>query len=453
MNPDFLLTTAVAQKLYHASEDLPLIDFHNHLNVADLASDRSFRGDVSGLWLASDPYKHRAMRICGIPERLITGDASPREKFRAWAQTVPKLLGNPLYHWTELELERGFGISCGLHADNADRLFDEMNEKLASPEYSACGLLKRFHVEYASPCAGAADDLSPFSGLCGIVPSLRADDAAEGRLPWVMKLSERCGKAISSLEEYKRLLRLRLDEFQRRGCRFADHALDDGFRYRRDDGKNAARFSAMLTGGTCSVEDSNAFSSEILRFLGREYARRGWVLQLHIGALRFTSSRLRRIAGGAGGYAGISSRSDISGIVSFLDDLEADRLLPRTILYTLNPADNAALAVLSGAFPGDGEAGKIQLGPAWWFCDHIHGMRNLFETISAYGVLSLFPGMTTDSRSLLSLVRHEYFRRVFCGWLGEKVASGEFPAFWKRLGEIVSGIFYFNIKTVLSEIS
>ena len=439
---NFLLPDPTALRLYDAVKFFPVIDWHNHLSAKNLACDRKY-ADLTELWVAADPYKHRAMRICGVPEKLITGDASPFEKFRAWSTILPQLAGNPLYHWSQLELQRVFGIEEPLDPASAEKIWNSANEKLADPGFSAQGLLKKFNVEYAAPCAALSDDLSVFSGLGGVVPSLRGDD--------LFSLTSPLFEQSETLADFRSRLESRLREFHASGCRFADHALDSGFTYVLDDGKNDERFIQFKQKNLPEGEH-NALACEILRTLGGFYAERGWTLQLHIGALRQTSSRLRAAAGPAGGYSGIGSSCDIRSLVSLLDDLEKSEAgLPRVILYTLNPADHAMFAVLAGSFPGDGERGKVTLGPAWWYSDHIRGMRDCFENIAAYGVLSVFPGMTTDSRSLLSFVRHEYFRRVFCGWLAEKAGRGELPTDFAILKDLAEKICYHNAKAIINK--
>ena len=440
MKDGFLTFNETGKKLYEAVRSLPVIDWHNHLPVKDLAADRKY-ADLTELWVASDPYKHRAMRICGIPEKNITGDVPSIAKFRAWSRVLPQLAGNPLYHWSQLELQRIFGISEALTPETADTIWEKANAQLDQAGFSARGLLKKFNVEYAAPCASAGDDLSGFTQVPGIVPSLRGDD--------LFGLTSPLFSEADGLVSLRARLKDELMRFHAAGCRFADHALDAGFTYTPDDGRNEQRF-AELKKGTLSDADRNALACEILRTLGGFYAELGWTLQLHIGALRRTSSRLRSAAGPAGGYAGIGDSCDVRSLVSLLDDLERSEAgLPRVFLYTLNPVDHTMFAVLSGSFPGDGERGKVTLGPAWWYCDHIHGMRDCFENVAAYGVLSVFPGMTTDSRSLLSFVRHEYFRRVFCGWLAEKTARDEMPSDFAVLEDLAKKVCYHNAKAII----
>lgn len=414
IHDEFLLKTATARRLYHEfAEGLPIIDYHNHLDARDLAEDRVFE-NFTQLWIASDPYKHRAMRIAGVPERLITGDASNREKFDAWAAAVPQTLGNPLFHWTALELKRYFGINKMLSPETAGRVWDQCNEKLRSAEFSARQLIARAKVECLCTSDRLSDDLAAHARLAQsdfatrVLPSLRVDE-----LPADARAFQ--AERQDFFHEVGATLVGRVDFFERMGCRFADHALVD-------------------------------FDADMLRFLGSEYGRRGWILQLHMGAQRQTSTRLRQLAGPAGGYATIGPACDIPGLCRFLDDLERQGRLPRTILYPLNPADYAALATLTGSFTEDGVRGKIQLGPAWWYNDHALGIRQHLDVLANYGLLSTFIGMTTDSRSLLSMARHEYFRRVLCDWLGDQVEAGTMPGDGNLPGQLVRAIAYENAR-------
>ena len=435
MKADFLLNSPLAVRLYEAVRELPVIDWHNHLSVKDLSSDRKY-ADLAELWLLSDPYKHRAMRICGEPERLITGESSHYEKFLAWSRTLPKLAGNPLWHWSRMELERLFGIEEALTPATAEKIWSSANEQLKEERFTARKLLKSFNVRYAAPCAGFGDDLGDFDGLENVVPSLRGDD--------LTALTAPVFAAAADLKELKSKLRAGVMRFHEKNCRIADHALDAGFVYVPDDGGNEARFLRFRK-GELPDEEKRALSCEILRYLGELYAEMKWTLQLHAGALRRTSSRLRRVSGPVGGYAGIGGPFDMRSLTALLDDMESSGAgLPRVFLYPLDQADHAPFAVLSGSFTGDGEAGKVRLGPAWWYCDHIYGMRSCFENVAAYGVLSLFPGMTTDSRSLLSFVRHDYFRRVFCTWLAEKAALDEMPGDFDELRNLAEKVCFGN---------
>lgn len=445
MDENFLLNTPLSQRLYHeCAKSLPIIDYHNHLDVNDLAADRKF-DDLAQLWLLSDPYKHRAMRICGIEERYITGDALPYEKFCKWMEVLPRLIGNPLYDWSILEMKRVFGIELVPGRTEAGQLWDQTRELLQQPEYSALSLLDRFQVEYAAPCASLTDDLSVFGNFKKIAPSLRGDNIVAVNCKTMEELEALTNRPIETLEDYFAAVTLRLQAFAEAGCRFGDHALDNGFAYREDDGKNRERFRSLRQGRTLKEEDRGFLSSAVLSFLAGEYAKRGWTMQLHIGAQRETSSRLRALAGPAGGFAGIGSGCDVKALTHMLDSFEKSAAgLPKTILFTLNPADNAVMSVLGGSYSQDGIAGKVQQGPAWWWCDHLYGMREVFESISAFGLLSVFVGMTTDSRSILSFVRHEYFRRALCSWLGEKAARGDLIAPEDALRALVEDVCYNN---------
>ena len=453
-NENFLLKSPLARQLYDAVKDLPVIDFHNHLTVTDLASDRQF-SNIAELWVMSDPYKHRSMRICGVPEKFITGDASPREKFDVWAATLPKLMGNPLYHWSKLELKRIFDIEEALTPETADMIWDRCNNLLQEKSFSALSLLKRFNVVYSAPCAALNDNETVFNEIPGSVPSLRGDDMLLPTGNFTQKLAEKSDMPVNDLNSFMQAVTARLDAFHAVGCRIADHSLDNGFVYRSVSDSVAAELFAKCRNDASALtaDEKMALASAILKKLAGEYSRRNWMLLLHIGAQRFTSSRLRAAAGPAGGFAAIGHTCDTAALALMLDDMEsAPDGLPRTVLFTLNPADHAAFSVLSGSFPGDGVKGKVQLGPAWWWCDHIFGMRDGFESAAAFGVLSQFIGMTTDSRSILSFVRHEYFRRVFCAWLAEKAANDEMPTDLEILIPLAKAVCFENASNYLGGI-
>lgn len=447
MDENFLLGTPLARRLFHdCAKDLPIIDYHNHLNMDELAHLERF-DNLARLWLVSDPYKHRAMRICGVDEKYITGAATDREKFDAWMEVLPRLIGNPLYDWSIMEMDRIFGIDLKPGITDPAQVWEEANRKLAQPEYSPFSIFEKFQVEYAAPCALLTDDLSVFQKFEQLAPSLRCDNLVGLTKETVDRIGELTERKIDTLADFQEALHCRLDVFDQVGCKFADHALDNGFVYETDDGANASRFQALCAGQTLSQEEQNRLFCGILTFLASEYAKRGWTMQLHIGAQRYTSSRLRAIAGPAGGFAGIGSCCDVKSLTSMLDCFEkGEHGLPRVILFTLNPADNAVMSVLSGSYSESGVVGKVQQGPAWWWCDHLYGMREVFENLSSFGVLSTFVGMTTDSRSILSFVRHEYYRRAICGWIGEKVERGEFLATESQLKQLVKAVCYENAK-------
>lgn len=395
MNQYLFLKNHTAVRLYRKyAKDLPIIDFHNHLAVA--AQDRPYR-DVTELWLECDPYKHRLMRICGVEEHFITGSASPFEKFRAFCTVFPRLAGTPVYDWCRMELQSVFGIRELPTAENTEKLFEKLNKTLKKEGFFPQNLLKKFGVEYHSPVAALEEDLTPFL-QSGTAPSLRGDNLLTRPLP--VDLTER------------------LDAFEQAGCRIADHALDEGF-FR--DGNTATPVA-----------------------LAKEYAARGWTLLLHLGALRQTSTTLAKEVGPAGGYAAIGS-TDIPALVRLLDEMEQNGALPHTVLFPLNPAEMPSLAILAGSFKG----GKVQLGPAWWWNDHATGIRQTLNCLANYGVLSQFIGMTTDSRSPLSFVRHDYFRQVLCQWLSEQ----NWGLTERELGSIIQDICYYNAKRRINRVS
>ena len=432
----YRFTTPLARRLYEAVKELPIIDFHNHLSVAELSADRHF-ANLTELWLAPDPYKHRAMRMLGAAERLITGDADPYDKFCAWCEVYPRLTGNPLTVWSQMELKTVFGIDDPICPQNAAVIWKKANAKLAEPEFGAKGLFARFPVVYHAPCATLYDDLSVFEGLEHAAPSLRGDAFTADLRGICAFLGE-----PQSFAQFSFAVRARLQAFSKAGCCIADHALDALWQYFPADGKQEERFADFLK-GTLTGEDKLRLECDILRMLAGEYRRMGWLLQLHMGAQRYTSSRLRSAVGAAGGFAGIGAAS-VDDVIAFLDEAELAEALPRTVLFCMDSASYDRLAVLTGSFVREGFPGYVQLGPAWWWCDHFGGMLQVLESVLRFGCLSTFIGMTTDSRSILSFSRHDYFRRVLCNWLGEKVQSGELEENETRLTDLAKRICYEN---------
>ena len=428
MKETFLLRTKTAQALhYEYVKDLPIIDFHNHICVADLKADKKFDNIVS-LWLDPDPYKHRLMRICGVDEFFITGDANPWEKFQKFCEVFPYLAGNPVYDWCRMELASVFGIHDPIHADNAKKIYDQTNEMLLSPEYSTNGILSRFQIEYQSPVATLLEDLENFDGD-SVAPSLRADDLLAPTKEFKMALTAKSGIKIINDDTYIIAVGVMLDQFSKKGCRFADHSLDAGF-FR---------------------EDTDGQKTQMLVRLGTEYAKRGWTLLLHMNAKRRTSPRLLSVAGSAGGFAAAGESFDISAIADLLGMMEAAGGLPDTVLFPLNMSDQAPFAIMQGSYSQDGVASKVQLGPAWWWCDHALGIKNTFNVISSFGAVSQFIGMTTDSRSILSFVRHDYFRRLLCNWIAEENAANEWDMPFELQASFVKKICYQNAKDKLQK--
>ena len=397
------------QKLYEYANKLPVIDYHNHLSVPEIKENKRFT-DVTELWITPDPYKHRAMRMCGVEEFYITGNATNKEKFIKWCETVPKLIGNPLYAWSYMELKEIFGK---VELSEPEKLYEKCNTYLAENEVTVNTLLQKFNVQFACPCASITDDLSAFENNALIAPSLRGDDMVAPTAEFVKKLADVSGSAIYDLKSYCDAICKRLDAFKNADCKFSDHAIDNEFKFYEDDGQNEQRFMSLLNGNATS-EDKEKLTSYLLVFLGKQYAKREFVMQLHIGAERFTSTRLREIAGPAGGFAGIGNCVHVKTLTKLLDAIDSTAFgLPKTVLFTLNPADNAVFSVLSGSYAKDGISGLVTQGPAWWWCDHQKGITDMLENTTAFSVLSNFIGMTTDSRSFLSFVRHDYFRRIY----------------------------------------
>ncbi len=462
IHDNFFLQSQLAEDLYHnMAKCLPVIDFHNHLNPVDLAENRKFN-NLTDAWVAHDPYKHRAMRICGVPENNITGSVPHEVKFNNWAETLPKTIGNPLYLWSALELKRVFGIEEPLTKDNSAELYNYCNKKLKEEGFGAADILKKFNPETVCTSDDLLDDISVHQRAgqkhgFRVLPSLRGDSMLNADqptfMPWLAKLQDQSIQKIKTLDDFKNAILAMLDRFSAAGCCLADHALDSGFQFAKANVTEAAVFfENLLNGKQLHKNELAGFKTHMFVFLASEYARRKWTLQLHIGAHRFTSSRLRRLSGPVGGYATIGNTCDISGLCGFLDQLEKADALPRVILYTLNPADNEAFATLTGSFAEDGKPGKIQFGPAWWYNDHYEGMRQQFTALASYGLLSLSAGMTTDSRSVFSFSRHEYFRRVLCNLIAEWVSAGNLPNDYKILSRLISDISYYNSKNQLFNI-
>ena len=456
LSDDFLLCSKTARSLYHEhAAALPVIDFHSHIDPQAVADDHVF-GELTELWISQDPYKWRAMRMNGIAEYAITGAAPAREKFDAWAQTVPYTVGNPLFHWTSLELKRYFGIDAQLSPGTAGAIWANCNRQLPEPRLSARGLLKQAHVELLCTSDDLLDTLAPHQrmqaegGDLAMLPSLRADRIvavdAPGFQTFCGALEIATGLRIDGLDAFKAAVGLRLDVFQAAGCCVADIGLDRPVFELASDGVVASIFDRLMAGGALDALQVLQLKTALLLHLGGEYHRRNWVMQLHIGAQRTTSQRLRDSTGGAGGYACIGSSSDVALVCRLLNQLECRGALPRTILFTLNPSDTDMFASVTGSFTGEGLPGKVQFGPAWWFNDNRDGMVRQLKALGNMGLLGRHIGMTTDSRSLLSYSRHEYYRRILCNLVGEWVEAGELPQDPDFLEKFIRDLCYFNAR-------
>jgi glucuronate isomerase len=460
MNQDFLLQTATSRTLFHEhAAGLPICDFHCHIDAAVLAANRPFR-DVTEAWLGGDHYKWRAMRLAGIPERLITGDGDPEAKFMAWAGIMPDLIGNPLYHWTHLELQRYFHVDQPLTRASAPAIWQQVNDCLAQPAYYPLELLRQLDVQILCTTDDPLSTLPDHRRLQGqtgdvtVVPAFRPDRFMRVYLPdypaLVGELAALTGRTIASLDDLAAALSARADDFHARGCRLSDHALDTMPCRPRDRAQAEALFCRRLAGEVLTEAEVAIVQFTVLDDLSAIYSRLGWTMQLHIGALRNTSSRSFRRFGPDTGFDAISDQSIAGSLVQLLDQAETQGHLPRTLLYSLNAKDNMTLATIASTFVRDGEPAWVGVGPAWWFHDQKDGMELHLQQYSQVGVLAQFVGMSTDSRSLLSYTRHEYFRRIFCNQLGNWVESGQYPADWTALANLVRRVCWQNARALFA---
>jgi glucuronate isomerase len=455
IHDDFLLGTEAARTLYHGfAKDQPILDYHNHLSPRQIAENHRFV-DLQEVWLAGDHYKWRAMRANGVAEREITGDATPEEKFHAWARTVPFTLRNPLYHWTHLELARFFGIDRLLDERSAAGIWEEANAKL--PRLRVHDILTANRVTHLCTTDDPADPLDDHRAIQAgplatkVLPTFRPDKAmfvtdAAAFNAWADRLESAAGTPVRTFDDLLAALQRRHDDFHAIGARISDHGVNQGFRAPCPHA-SAARIFSKVRGGTDATEDEQeAFASRLMYEIARWNAARGWAMQLHIGALRNTNRRLMRTIGADAGCDSIGSFTRIRELAEFLDALDETDELPRTILYNLNPADNYIFGTMIGNFQGGGIPGKIQLGSGWWFLDQKEGMEWQMNALSNLGLLSRFVGMVTDSRSFLSFTRHEYFRRVLCNLLGRDMENGGLPDDSGLVGGMVRAICHSNAR-------
>ena len=444
INDNFMLKTEAARKLYAAVKDLPIIDYHCHLSPKMIAEDYKFR-NAFDLFLGGDHYKWRQMRTNGIDEEFITGGADEYEKFLAFAKTMPYLIGNPLYHWTHLELKRFFDIDEPLSEKNCEAVWNKVNECLAKPEFSAQNLIKRSNVEVICTTDDPLDTLEYHEQLkdfeTKVLPTFRPDKAVEiGKETFLPYINAIGVKTYAELEAW---MVARIAYFDAHGCRLSDHALEY-VPFALGDAE--AVFNKKMAGEELTKEEIDAFKTAVLKVCAKEYTRLGWTMQLHIGALRNNNRRMYEKLGADVGFDSINDLCIAESLSAFMDNLEYDDVLPKTILYTLNPKDNYVLGTMLGNFQKAPTAGKIQFGSGWWFNDQRDGMEAQMMALANLGTLANFVGMLTDSRSFVSYPRHEYFRRIMCNLIGTWVEDGEYPADYEKLTEIVQGIAYYNSK-------
>ncbi|QKS72501.1 glucuronate isomerase [Paenalkalicoccus suaedae] len=453
---DFLLSNEVARRLYHeVAKDLPIIDYHNHLSAKEIYEDKSY-ASITELWLGGDHYKWRAMRANGEAERFITGDAPDEEKFQAWARTVPNTLGNPLYHWTHLELTRFFDYKGLLSERTAEDVFNHTNTCVQSGELSARRMLEMQRVEFVGTTDDPTDDLSYHRKLqeegyaVTVAPSFRPDVGlaieADTFIDWIERLAKASGVTINTYHDLLAALENRVAFFSESGCKASDHGINEMVYEQATEEEVATIFDARLKGASLTESDVRKFKTVTLQQLAMLYEREGWVMQLHIGPLRNNFTAKLHTIGRDAGFDAIGDAPLAKPLNAFLDSLASSGTLPKTILYTLNPRDNVILAATAGNFQEEGVPGKVQVGTAWWFNDHHDGMLDQMKTLANVGLLRHFVGMLTDSRSMLSFTRHEYFRRILCDLLGTWVVEGKIPNDQELLTEYVEGICYHNAK-------
>lgn len=456
MDADFLLKSEIAKKLYHEhAENLPIIDYHCHINPTEIYEDRRYN-NITEVWLGGDHYKWRAMRSCGVPEYYITGDATPAEKFQKWGETMPNLIGNPLYHWTHLELQRYFGITEPLTGDNAMDIYERCNKILAQPDMSVRGIIRKSNVDLICTTDDPIDNLKAHELLAAdpdapavVLPAFRPDKAMradKADFPqYVARLESVVGYPINTIADMRQALLDRIAYFADHGCTVSDHALDYCFCEDANEDTLNDIFARAKTGQKITWNEQLAYHTTLLIAVGQEYYKRDWVMQLHFGCLRDNSSKMFRKLGPDTGFDSMNDAPNAVGLAKLLNKLEDTGALGRTILYSLNPTDNGIIGSIMGGFQTDSSIpGKIQQGSAWWFNDHKTGMEAQMISLMNLGAIGYFNGMLTDSRSFLSYTRHEYFRRILCNLFGQMVEDGEYPADMKHLGQMVENISYNN---------
>lgn len=455
MDENFLLRSECAQKLYHNfAEHIPILDYHCHINPQEIAENRQFT-NITEVWLGGDHYKWRQMRSNGVDEYYITGDAPDREKFQKWAETLEKLIGNPLYHWSHLELKRYFGYEGHLSGETAEEVWQLCNAKLQTSEMSVRGLIKQSGVTLICTTDDPADSLEWHQKIkeddtfdVQVLPAWRPDKATNIEAAvfsdYIKKLGNVSGIEIKTFNDLKKAILNRMDYFDRKGCCVSDHGLDYVMCEPASEEEIEAIFQKGLEGQTLSFHEIAKYKTAFMLFLGKEYHRLGWIMQLHYGCKRNNNGLMFTTLGPDTGFDCINNFAPADQLANFLNSLAEKNELPKTILYSLNPNDNAVIGTIIGCFQDSSAAGKLQQGSAWWFNDHKTGMTEQLTSLANLGMLSNFVGMLTDSRSFLSYTRHEYFRRILCDLIGGWVENGEYPYDEKVLEKNIKGICYNN---------
>jgi glucuronate isomerase len=462
MGEDFLLQNETAVKLYNDfAKNMPILDYHCHISPKEIAEDKMY-SDITEIWLGGDHYKWRAMRSNGIDEEYITGLKSNKEKFFKWAETMPYCIGNPLYHWTHLELKRYFGIDKALSPDTAEEIWNACNQKLQTPEFSAKNIIRKSNVKALCTTDDPLDTLEYHAEIrkdksfnVKVLPAFRPDKVInihkrEDFFAWIEKLAEITDSDIINLDALLKALEQRIDFFHESGCRLSDHGLDNIEYFQFSDDEIEKIFKKILNGDVITEIETAKYKTKILLFLGEEYAKRNWVMQYHVGVTRNNNSRMFNEIGADTGFDAVGEFNFAQNLPRIMDALEVKDLLPKTIIYSVNPKDNFVVGTIIGCFQNSSIPGKIQFGAGWWFNDQKDGMIQQMVSLANLGLLGRFIGMLTDSRSFLSYTRHEYFRRILCNLLGEWIENGEYPYDEKYLKEIIEGVCFNNINKYLN---
>jgi glucuronate isomerase len=460
LHDDFFLNSATARRLFHeVANECPVYDYHGHLSAREIADNHRW-DNITDLWLGSDHYKWRLMRANGIDERLITGDASPREKFQAWAETVPHTLRNPMHHWVHMELRRYFGINELLGPATAESIWQRCNQRLTDPDFCVHGILEKFRVMMVGTTDDPADPLDDHlriinSGLATtVMPTFRPDkalaiDQPDVFLAWLDKMAVICCRSILTLDDLCAALRQRHSDFHQAGGRMSDHSLDRCPALDCSPDHARVIFDKAVHRQPISAEDKERYISFMMVFFGELDAEKGWTKQLHLGPLRMVNSYMSKLLGPDRGFDTMGDTSQGQGLIHYLDALASKSQLPNIILYNINPRDNYLFASLTGAFQDGSRAGKIQFGAAWWFLDQKEGIEMQLNALCASGLLSRFIGMLTDSRSFLSFSRHEYFRRILCNIIGGEAERGELPDDFETLAALVRDVCANNARQMV----
>ncbi len=454
MDKDFLLSTDMAKTLYDYAAKMPILDYHCHINPQEIAEDRKF-DNITQVWLGGDHYKWRQMRSNGVEEKYITGDASDREKFQKWAETLEKLIGNPLYHWSHLELQKYFGYTGYLNGDTAEEVWNLCNEKLHQDSMTVRNIIKQSNVTLICTTDDPVDTLEWHEKIADddsfdvqVLPAWRPDKAMNVEKPdfsaYMEKLSKVSGVQIKDFSSLKEALKVRMDYFANHKCCVSDHALEYVMYVPAQDAELDAIMAKGLSGQAVTKEEELKYKTAFMLFVAKEYNHMNWTMQIHYGCKRDNNAYMFQKLGADTGFDCINNYAPSAQMADFLNALSATNEIPKTILYSLNPNDNASIGTILGCFQSEGIAGRIQQGSAWWFNDHKIGMTEQMSSLANLGCLGNFIGMLTDSRSFLSYTRHDYFRRIMCNLIGGWVENGEYPADMKALKNIIEGISYNN---------